>query len=303
MGESSDSNGASYRRGTVFGLTVAEVFILLLFLLMLLFLSLSQQWEANAEDLNDVKDSLREVSAEREELRQESEALRDRIRTLSRQRDRAKQQIKRAEQELTDARRLLDGREGTLIEEMQKQRERAKQLEEEVQKNEERIRQLEAELGEKVTLLEKGVNPPCWYRKVPDSDKASGEREKAYYSFDVGVFEDHLIVRRGDTPPGGAEDDNGRSFADEAEALNFDALPYDQRLSDGEFEQHFEPIWQAGKTGKVRSYSCIFWVRVWDKTAPGAKIRWKQAHDRVLEGLFGTYQVQDDPWMPSATDS
>lgn len=303
MGESPDSSGAAYRRGTVFGLTVAEVFILLLFLLMLLFLSLSQQWEANADNLNKVKDSLREVSAEREELKQESEVLRDKIRTLSQQRDRAKQQVKRAEQELSDARRLLDGDEGTFFEEMQEQRERAQQLEEEVQKNEKRAQQLETELGAMVTLLEKGVNPPCWYRKVPDSDRASGEREKAYYSFDVGVFEDHLIVRRGDTPPGGAEDDTGGSFADEAEALNFDSLPYDQPLNDREFEQHFEPIWQAGKTGKVRSYSCIFWVRVWDKTAPGAKIRWKQAHDKVLEGLFGTYQVQDDPWLPIAADS
>ncbi|MXW51319.1 MAG: hypothetical protein F4X81_00625 [Gammaproteobacteria bacterium] len=284
-------------------MTVAEVFILLLFLLMLLFLSLSQQWEANADNLNKVKDSLREVSAEREELKQESEVLRDKIRTLSQQRDRAKQQVKRAEQELSDARRLLDGDEGTFFEEMQEQRERAQQLEEEVQKNEKRAQQLETELGAMVTLLEKGVNPPCWYRKVPDSDRASGEREKAYYSFDVGVFEDHLIVRRGDTPPGGAEDDTGGSFADEAEALNFDSLPYDQPLNDREFEQHFEPIWQAGKTGKVRSYSCIFWVRVWDKTAPGAKIRWKQAHDKVLEGLFGTYQVQDDPWLPIAADS
>ncbi len=270
----------------MFGLTVAEVFILLLFLLMLLFLSLSQQWEANAENLQKVRQNLREVSAERGQLKQESEVLRDRIRTLSRQHESVKQQRKRVEQALTDARRLLDGQDETLLEEVQKQRERAEQL--------------ESELGEKVALLEKGENPPCWYRKVPDSDKASGEREKAYYSFDVGVFEDHLIVRRGDTPPGGAEDDNGGSFADEANALNFDALPYGQRLSDGEFERHFEPIWQAGKKSRVRSYSCIFWVRVWDETAPGAKVRWKQAHDKVLEGLFGTYQVQDDPWLPIA---
>ncbi len=88
--------------------------------------------------------------------------------------------------------------------------------------------------------------------------------------------------------------------AEQADSLK---AKYDQRLSDGEFNQHFEPIWEAGKTGKVRSYSCIFWIRVWDKTAPGAKMRWKQAHDKILEGLFGTYQVQDDPWLPTATDS
>ena len=263
-------------------MTVAEVFILLLFLLMLLFLSLSQQWEAMAESLSEDTDSLHEVYVERDQFKQESEVLRDVIRTLGRQHQRAELQYKELEQKLTDARRQLEN------------------LSDDVQKQTERAEQLESELDEKVALLEKGENPPCWYRKVPDSDKASGEREKAYYSFDVGVFEDHLVVRRGVTPPGGAEDDNGGSFADEANALNFDALPYGQRLSDGEFERRFEPIWKAGKKRQVRSYSCIFWVRVWDETAPGAKVRWKQAHDKVLEGLFGTYQVQDDPWLPIA---
>ena len=46
----------------------------------------------------------------------------------------------------------------------------------------------------------------------------------------------------------------------------------------------------------MRSYSCVFSVRVWDETSSGAKQRWQQAHDRTLEWLFGTYRVQDEPW-------
>ena len=297
MQDSPDSDGAAYRRGTVFGLTVAEVFILLLFLLLLLFVSLNQDWVATAEEVGEVEDELIEITAERDKLKQDAQVQRDRIRTLGLQRDHANQQVKKAEQELADALQMLGGEEGKLVEEVQKQRERAEQLEEEANRQKERVRQLESEVGEMVTLLEKGVNPPCWYHKVDDPNKSSGKREKPYYSFDIGVFDDHLIVRRISPPHGGAEDDNGRSFADEAEYLKFDALPYDQRLSDVEFEQHFSPVSLAGKNREVRSYPCIFWVRVWDQTAPGAKVRWKQAHDGELEGLFGTYQVQDDPWM------
>ena len=297
MQDSPDSDGAAYRRGTVFGLTVAEVFILLLFLLLLLFVSLNQEWVATAEEVGEVEGELIEVTAERDKLKQDAEVLRDRIRTLGRQRDNAKQQVKKAEQELADALQMLDGGEGEIVKEVQKQRERAEQLEEDANQQEERVQQLESELGEMVTLLEKGVNPPCWYHKVDDPNKSSGKREKPYYSFDIGVFDDHLIVRRIPAPQGGAEDDSSGSFADEAEYLKFDTLPYDQRLSDSEFEQHFSPISLAGKNREVRSYPCIFWVRVWDQTAPGAKVRWKQAHDGELEGLFGTYQVKDDPWM------
>ena len=301
-----ESDGAAYRRGTVFGLTVAEVFILLLFLLLLLFVSLDQEWVVVADEVKEVKEQLVEVTAERDELKQSAlsaEVLRNRIRTLGRQRDNAKQQVKKAEQELADALQMLGGEEGKLVEEVQKQRERAEQLEEEANRQKERVRQLESEVGAMVTLLEKGVNPPCWYHKVDDPNKSSGKREKPYYSFDIGVFDDHLIVRRIPAPQGGAEDDSSRSFADEAEYLRFDTLPYDQRLSDSEFEQHFSPVSLAGKNREVRSYPCIFWVRVWDQTAPGAKVRWKQAHDGELEGLFGTYQVQDDPWMLAAPRS
>ena len=291
--DSLDPDGAAYRRGTVFGLTIAEVFVLLLFLLMLLFQSLNQEWEIDAEEDKEAKGNLVEVTADRDKLRldrdklkQYQEELRKRIRTLGLERNSTEQQLRKVEQELSDARRLLDGRESELAKEVQEERDRAERA--------------ESELGELETLLEKGVNPPCWYHKVPDPKKASGEREKPYYSFNVGVFDDHLIVRQLPPPPGGAEDDGDLSFADEAKKLEFDALPYGQRLSGDEFKRHFKPISEAGKNKQVRSYSCVFWIRVWDQTAPGAKSRWKNAHYNDLQPVFQTFQPQDEPWASAA---
>ena len=281
MDGSTGLEGAAYRRGTVFGLTVGEVFILLLFLLMLLFLALSQEWEQ--QNLK-TEEKLVEVAAVRDALAAAASVERDRIRTLTRQRDQARstreqllrevQRTREAAAEANeradqaalvaaDARRLLDGDRTEVLREAQAAREDAVMQIAAANERAERAR-LQA------NLLAKGENPPCWYRKVPDGE--GGEREKPYYSFEVGVFDDHLLVRHYPTPPGGAEDDNGGSFADEAERLGFQALPYGQRLSDAEFERHFSPTWRAGKNRQVRSYSCIFWVRVWDQTAPAQKV-------------------------------
>ncbi len=109
-----------------------------------------------------------------------------------------------------------------------------------------------------------------------------------------------MVVRRRDPPPGRAEDDDGPPYIAEARKIGFDQVTYDVRLTNAELVRQMRRIHDLGKTGKVRTYPCIFWVRVWDMTSENAKIRWKQAHDNVLESLFGTYNVKDDPWPGSS---
>ena len=82
----------------------------------------------------------------------------------------------------------------------------------------------------------------------------------------------------------------------EAEALDLDAIRYGEPLKDEEMLELMQPIVEMGKSSRVRTYSCIFFVRVWDETPAAAKGRWKQAHDGVLEKLFGTYQVRNFGW-------
>ena len=97
-------------------------------------------------------------------------------------------------------------------------------------------------------------------------------------------------------PEGSAEDDLGVSYVEEAKGLALDTIPYGTPLKDRELRSAMRHLYEKGKASQIRTYSCIFYVRVWDETGPGAKERWKQAHDGVLEQLFGTHQVRGTSW-------
>lgn len=145
-------------------------------------------------------------------------------------------------------------------------------------------------------VLKKGRNPPCWYELVPDG--GGGRREKPHYTFDIGVFDEHMVIRRREPPPGSAVEagDHSTTYADEWTRLGLADVAYELPLSDTELMTELQQVHDAGKQIRVRSYPCIFWVRVWDETSADAKLRWQQAHDRTLEWLFGTFRVDDVPW-------
>ena len=182
------------------------------------------------------------------------------------------------------------------IEEQQAQiEEQQAQLAELQQQNE----QLSALAREQRILLEKGLNPPCWYEVVPAPViPFGGAREKAHYLFNIEVFDTHMVVLPRPIPPGGAINDNEKTYdtyAEEAALLPLEQIPYGQPLGDAEMLDYLRPIREAGKESRIRSYSCVFSVQIRDETSDSAKQRWKQAHYNILEYLFGTY-VRRDPW-------
>ena len=280
---------ADYRRGTVLGLTVAEVFILLLFLLLLALLLLVGDWQTKRED----------------EAR-ERQQLNDRLAALEQQQDKwqpvmetfeTPEEIVTLRQQKNDAARdvevlrevLAQSDEATqaAAQQAEARREAEKELAATKQEMQETQRQLNV-------LRAKGENPPCWYRTVPDAKR--GTREKPLYAINVAVFDNHMILHRPEPPTGGATDDGNATYAEEAARLPFAAIPYGQPLADAQIVSHLQPLSAAGKEEQVRTYACIFWLRVWDKTSADAKERWKQAHDGILEGMFGAYTVREDAW-------
>ena len=146
-------------------------------------------------------------------------------------------------------------------------------------------------------MRRKGENPPCWYKIVSVGEGKT--REKPHYVFNAAICEDSIVLEPRTAPPGGAFDDGDGLYVDEWKRLRIKELPYGKTLSDNEFNEAISDLVAQGRNRQVRTYECVFSVKVWDKVpdhANNAKKRWKDAHDRVIEGSFSAYTVQDDEW-------
>ena len=311
---SSEFAQSKYRRGTILGLTVAEIFILLLFLLMLVFLVLSQEQRARErEQLVREREQAQELARLTEFRDTWEESLMgietpEEIVTLRRLRDDIRndseistetllQRVEEARQQQAVAERERQA----VVEENRRLREQAADRQDAIDDQTRQFEQLREQnlqlqrLAEEQRILrEKGQNPPCWYEVVDDG--RGGTREKPLYIFDVGVFDQHMLVRRLRAPDGGAFDDSELTYVEEAEMLPLRHVRFDEPLTDAQLVEDLYPLFETADQAGVRSYSCMFFVRVWDQTSLFAKERWQRAHDRVLEGLFGTYPVRDEPW-------
>lgn len=276
----------AYRRGIVLGLSLAELFILLVFLLLLALIgyALSRDDQANRQEQTIAEqqeqlDALAPIiDADPSELEQ-----RKLIARLAREKSDAEKRAEEAEQQV----KMFRNENTSLHEEKEAWQKEREILTERAETSEKIANQTRKE-------LQKGQNPPCWYKTVNEEGKT---REKSYYLFNIAVYDNHMIVLRRPAPPGRADDDNGLPYIEEANQIGLDKIPYNTPLTDVELDEYMRSIHNLGKDGKVRSYSCIFYARVWDETSDIAKERWQNAHDVVLEGLFGTYRVdKNEPW-------
>lgn len=300
---------SKYRRGTILGLTVAEIFILLLFLLMLVFLVLSQE---QTQQLEQQEQELEQLQAFRETWEEPLAGIEtpDEVVALKRLRDSVAAstrgsetehlldqlvEVERERIEAETARQALEEENEQLLAERTRQQEKLDEQQEQLEDLQQRNEEYEEIAEQQRILREKGQNPPCWYEIVPAAN--GGTREKAFYLFDIAVFDEHMVVRRRPPPPGGAFDDSDRPYAEEAASLPLEEIRYGTPLSDAEINESLEPFSNAGKESRVRTYSCVFFVQVWDETSDFAKERWQQAHERVLQGLFGTFRVRDEQWQ------
>ena len=306
-----------YRRGAVLGLTIAEIFILLVFLMLLALMGVNRYWgkkidpwkeimakatpgevEEALRHPDDIRGEIKRLEEQIEELEKQKKKLQERIRTLEDREGETGKLLDQANKKLREVNRALAEREKaladaereieTLTTENQKLRERNSVLQGEISSLDNRIR-----------IIGKGITPPCWYQLIEETNPITKAnwREKPYYLFDIAIREDHMEVQRLPIPEGSAADDGGAPYAEEAKTLALDTIPYGTPMTDTEMRSFMRTLYEKGKASQVRTYSCIFYVRVWDETPPGAKERWKQTHDGVLEQLFGTHQVRGVSWQ------
>ena len=305
-----------FRRGSVLGLTIAEIFILLVFLMLLALMGVNRYWGEKTEGWKDIIENYSPEDVEHalghpDSLRREILGLKDQIQSLLKEKERLQKRIRVLEDREGETGERLDEANKELLEKDQALADRDRALSDaereiEALKNEKQQfiasrAELETRvdsLDDRVRIIGKGITPPCWYQQVKETNPITKAnwREKPYYLFDIAIRDDHMEVQGLPIPAGGAEDDGALTYVEEANVLALDAIPYGIPLTDMEMRRFMRPLYEKAKGSQVRTYPCIFYVRVWDETASGAKERWKQAHDGVLEQLFGTHQVRNTSW-------
>ena len=306
---------SSYRRGAVLGLTVAETFILLTFLLLIALLGLVLEDEPVSEhDLAGVRGldlayesfagdgpavwvrppEIEPLISQLQQARAGKEEAERNLAAAKRDRNRAQEIVqqervarKEAERNLAAAKHDRDRAQ----EMVQQERVARKEAEGDLAAAE---RERDRAWHNLALLRRKGENPPCWYRVVRAGEGKT--REKPYYLFNAAIYEHSIELAPRTPPPGGAADDGGGPYADEWKRLRIDDLPYGKKLSDADFAKAVSGVVAQGRNRQVRTYECVFSVMVWDKTPDHAKRRWKDAHDRIIEGSFSAYTVRDLEW-------
>ena len=284
---------STYRQGTVLGLTIAETFILLAFLLLIALLGFAPPEDASQVCALDVGTKTVVWTPESSTASSSQDWVRpEEIEIIVGTAEQAHEDRRQAERALAIVESELN--------QAHKRAEASRKAEEEAR------RALAAtgierdqEQRDLTLLRHKGKNPPCWYQTIAVGQGKT--REKAHYAFNAAIYEDSIELAPRSVPLGGAHDDKegpnaGKLYAEEWDHLKIDNLPYGKALSDDEFVNAVKDMVTQGKNRQVRSYECVFSVMVWDKTPDHAKKRWQDAHDRLIEGQFSAYTAQDLEW-------
>lgn len=246
-----------YRRGLVLGLSLAELFLILLFLVLLASLgvqaSLQQRLEREKHGSGELLDQL-VAAVEPGAPIEPEEALR------------------LLKEEVDEARAAK-----SKVEELQDQ------LREEQEAKEGAVARLEREHAKK------GQHPPCWYVIVADADEPDGEREKHVSIFEVRIEDEGFFVRKPEHLPHNLQ----RGETGGLPKLRRSA--FNRRLSEDAFRAAFFGFFQAGDERRVHDYRCRFMVDVYDYTSDSNKDGYKR-NMGVVKDLFLTNEYTNRQW-------
>jgi len=273
---------SEYRRGTVLGLTIAEVFILLIFLLLLALLGLTSHWQEAAKESSDKRDQI--LYEWRDILESHTP---DEIKTLTSKAPKLEQQVQMFRNERKTLRKDLE----KLREEKEVLKEEREMLKEQAKASEKAAESAEAaqqaaeQKYQRARQREKrgdGQTSPCWYKVV---QKQGEDVEEPLYIFDLRISDETVLVQNyhRSTPPGAS-----------TPRVKYDRAALGRELPYAEFMREFEPMKIAGRNKEVRDRWCLFHVRMWDNTSD--KVAYKRASNQFVHQVFVPTPVERDPW-------
>ena len=275
-----------YRRGLVLGLSLAELFIIIVFLLLLATIGFLSSMETKIEKLttklsgyeevfleNNINleafDTLVRKAAEIEKLKQENanqnkllttlQPIIDAIKTDPEKSENEKQLIENLAKALNSKNfdtanammKVLAKADSTLVDDLAS-------IVDIKQENSD-LKQDKSELAELVEALgkERGDNPPCLFKPRDKSDKLFDKKPyKEIYSFDIFIKRAQVIVVERNLEEGSFG--NFLEVKPEIKSSNFN-----HALSFKEFRDIFLPYRKVGQEKLVQPYPCAFFAKVW----------------------------------------
>jgi len=317
-----------YRRGVVLGLSLAELFIILIFLLLMAMIGYTASRE---EELQEYEEELKQriddqglAEADAAEAEQAANEARDELSKVSKaleqankEKDEAQERADKAEETLGNI--IEDDDPIDLINQLTSENEKLTKDNEELQ-DKLTTAAPDAEIGKQVkeTADELGVDPNELIKltkgvSVLNEEISQLEKEKEGLEEALsgkGQYS-HCWYRM-------AKRKNGKDYEkalyifdirisddyifvkdipaptdeyqSQKEELPFDRTALNRNLDYKEFIPAFRALKLAGHNNEVRNdRRCTFTVQVWDVTSSDNKKGWQQAKDRIVQNIFNTF--------------
>ena len=299
-----------YRRGLVLGLSLAELFLILLFLLLLASIGMIEEVQkekdrykelyersslVDASLIMDIEEKfgqkLEEIDfnelikgAEKtEQLEKENEVLKTELIPLEKYQELEK---------IFEEKDLSESDKNEVIDKINEMLEEANNKEEiinnieAIDKNlKEQNSKLTTEI-ERLKFLLKGQNPPCWYEDTNNEDKP----EKELYIYDIKMSDNYLVVVKRPMPI----EANTVHMGNQNNLPPYPINSLDKEISYEEFISNFKIYKTVGKNKLIQNYSCVFFAYIWDNTT--IKSIYKKRLDEI-NGIFFDFPIKNDPWI------
>ena len=296
MAKSYEDFDKPYRRGLVLGLSLAEVFLILLFLLLLVFMGLTTSLQEELQESQDTLEVTQEVIGKQIKIEDFTRLveiiskLKSEVKELSDQLADMQEKLAESLSEKTSLEEKIDKLEAE-ISELDKEL-----VKEQIKKElaESQLEDVNRESAKKDQVIDeyakKGQDPPCWFVNVPDEDEVDGIRQKHVKIFDVKIEDNSFSVRWHDNSKIKFEIDKGNEIKLPQVGPNI----LGKKLSVKRFTQEFSRFDEAGATKLIQNYKCRFMVDIFDETSVSNKLGYKR-NLRVVENLFYKFEERK-PW-------
>lgn len=279
-----------YRRGLVLGLSLAELFLILLFLLLLISFGISSSLKEQVSDLEQQKKALVDgLKAVKDAVGSDitDANLEDLVKDLGKA-----SETKKLNDKLKDDLRVKEDQVHNLTKENKELQNEIQDLQNKSNELNETLSASQEQLATTERMLDNikkkpGDVPPCWLVEVPSSE---GLRAKHLKIYNIKIKDLTMTVRLHPFP-----------YPDNANFGNKFGLPvidkkfFHTELTPEQFVQAFQGVRDAGENRLIQNYACRFMVDVYDQTSSINKKGFK-SQLKVVEGLFYTFEEEKLPW-------